>query len=392
MRVNKDRAKDDALAPRTHPLTPSAASAPSTRAIPPLSALQSSAGNAATAAFLSIQRAGGDLEREKAALERLRRANARALGRKDYDEEPSYGSKSSPFGPYTSRAGRGSAPFISSNKKNYPDSSDVGSKYYERKHSSLHSGLISELDSEHYSSVSKALRGHSLDKDDLGGMSSSQRRSSSMLYGIASEAEDRRFPGATKPFRSALDRQSDLNHEPDKFLDDFPMAKRGGAHYYDDVLSGRKRLSTPARETLLGMSDSSSDDDRRRSSSGRYGSSSKDYPGSPTSRYSSLLDDSSTSRYGSGGDSLTSSSSRYGSSSAYRTSTTSDRYGSSSDRYGSSSSRRDHFTDYLSPSTSSRYSSSRYDSSRDDEDEKPLSRFSRLYDSDSRNRSRSPRY
>ncbi|WP_052310299.1 hypothetical protein [Streptomyces viridochromogenes] len=218
--------------------------------------LQNSAGNAA---FVAVQRspqggngAGPAEEKPMDGLSRLRRANERA--KKRGQAAPTYGPGQSPFGPYTVNKGRGAGPYITSNKKTqHPGSEDLGTTYTE---------LVQALDAEHEPMVAAAVRGEALDEELLAGMSATQKRAAAMLYGVMKESEERRFPGAGKAMRSALTKQGDPYHEAEEFDEDFPMAKVGGARFYEDVLAGKKQLSQKARQNLEDMSSSSSDGEK----------------------------------------------------------------------------------------------------------------------------------
>ena len=220
--------------------------------------LQGSAGNAA---FVAVQRTprGGDNgegpaeEKPMDGLSRLRRANARA--EKRGQAAPTLGQADSPFGAYTVNKGRGAGPYITSNVKHqHPGSESLGTTYDE---------LVKALDAEHLPLVAQAARsGAELDEEILGTMDATQRRAATMLYGIMTQSEERRFPGAGKAMRSALTKQGDPYHEADEFEQDFPMGKVGGAQYYREVLAGKKQLSDKARKNLEDMSSSSSDEER----------------------------------------------------------------------------------------------------------------------------------
>ncbi|MET9763216.1 hypothetical protein ABZ016_29950 [Streptomyces sp. NPDC006372] len=218
--------------------------------------LQGSAGNAA---FVAVQRSpqGGDgagpaEEKPMDGLSRLRRANARAVKRGQ--AAPTYGPGQSPFGSYTVNKGRGAGPYITSNKKvQHPGSEDLGTTYDE---------LVRALDAEHLPVVSAAARGEEPDPDIVSTMDATQRRAAAMLYGIMTESEERRFPGAGKAMRSALTKQGDPYHEAEEFDEDFPMAKVGGAQHYAQALAGKQQLSEKARKNLEDMSSSSSDGEK----------------------------------------------------------------------------------------------------------------------------------
>ncbi|MGX1561396.1 hypothetical protein [Streptomyces sp. NPDC055506] len=218
--------------------------------------LQRTAGNAAFAAVQRMPQGGNGEgpaeEKPMDGLSRLRRANERA--EKRGQAAPNYGPGQSPFGPYTVNKGRGAGPYITSNKKSqHPGSEDLGTTYNE---------LVQALDAEHEPMVAAAARGEALDEEALAGMSATQKRAAAMLYGIMTESEERRFPGAGKAMRSALTKQGDPYHEAEEFDEDFPMAKDKGAQYYREVLAGKKQLSDKARKNLEDMSSSSSDGEK----------------------------------------------------------------------------------------------------------------------------------
>lgn len=231
--------------------------------------LQRTAGNAATAARIAdappVQRAGaesaaGKGEKAVDAISRLRRAHERALKRIGDGAEPlPPGEYKTPFGSYTAKAGRGDQPWILSNKQQHPGSETIGEKYVTDT-GEEYKGLVPQLDAEHFEIVTRAMRDGSVQQEDLAKLDATQRRAATMLFAV-SQIEEGRFPGAGKPQRSALDRQSDPAHEAPEFLKDFPMGlpgkSGGGAHYYERVLSGKQQLSDEARKTLEEMSDSS---------------------------------------------------------------------------------------------------------------------------------------
>lgn len=218
--------------------------------------LQGTAGNAA---FVAVQRMprgdngeGPADDKPMDGLSRLRRANRRA--EKRGQAAVTYGPGQSPFGPYTVNKGRGTAPYITSNvKQQHPGSESLGTTYEE---------LVKALDAEHEPLVAAAARGEELDEDLFATMDATQKRAAAMLYGIMTESEERRFPGAGKAMRSALRKQGDPYHEAEEFDQDFPMAQVGGAQHYRDVPAGKKQLSGKARKNDEDMSSSSSDGEK----------------------------------------------------------------------------------------------------------------------------------
>ncbi|QLJ03640.1 hypothetical protein HZZ00_23395 [Streptomyces sp. NEAU-sy36] len=84
---------------------------------------------------------------------------------------------------------------------------------------------------------------------------SEARRAAAVLYGMAHNAEELRYPGAGKALRAAL-RNNDGNYSVEEFCANFPMAKPGGA----GAFRGEPRLSSPTRATLEAMSDSSEEE------------------------------------------------------------------------------------------------------------------------------------
>ncbi|MET8720494.1 eCIS core domain-containing protein [Streptomyces misionensis] len=84
---------------------------------------------------------------------------------------------------------------------------------------------------------------------------SEARRAAAVLYGMAHNSEELRYPGASKALRAAL-RQNDGNYSVEEFCANFPMAKPGGAGSF----RGDPQLSSPTRATLEAMSESSEEE------------------------------------------------------------------------------------------------------------------------------------
>ncbi|KIF75350.1 hypothetical protein QR77_18395 [Streptomyces sp. 150FB] len=261
--------------------------------------MQTQAGNAATAAFLSgaapvqrapltVQRVDGkgkrrersplteeELRREEEyqrALARQARAHERARARAAEDDLP-MGSMDDPFGGHTNKKGykgdRG--PLAVTNKVRHPGSSKFSERYYEDRPGKP-SGFMSHLTDDDIGVSLDVLGNIPPDQDAIDRMDATRRRASSTLYGAAS-SEEQRHPGASKAMRSALRRQKSGKTLRKDFKDDFPMAGSSkydgpayGAQAFSKAQSGKTRLSRGAQETLLDMSDSSDDGRGRRPS------------------------------------------------------------------------------------------------------------------------------
>ncbi|CAL9325505.1 hypothetical protein SUDANB180_00298 [Streptomyces sp. enrichment culture] len=217
---------------------------------PSLFAVQRTAGNAVAAA--RVQRVT-DEDREKANARRERWAK-RDTKRGGTQPASSFTTHQTPFGPYNERPGRGGAPFISSNKDQYPGTQ--GDDRYVREEGNEFTGLIPALDAEHFYPLVQALKDGELSKEQIDGLSDEQCRAAAMLMGIA-KAEAVREPGAIKHIRSALRRQADPEHEAPEFLNDFPQARIGGAQHEKRVRAGKARRASPEVETILEASSSS---------------------------------------------------------------------------------------------------------------------------------------
>ncbi|MFF4715070.1 hypothetical protein ACFY2V_27250 [Streptomyces eurythermus] len=192
-------------------------------------------------------------ERKKADARRERWAK-RDLKRGGTQPATSFTTHQTPFGPYNERPGRGGAPYISSNKDQYPGTQ--GDDRYVREEGNEFTGLIPTLDADHFPHLVEALKGGQLSEEDIDKLSDEQCRAAAMLIGIAS-AEAVREPGAIKHIRSALRRQANPEHEAPEFLNDFPQARIGGAQHEKRVRAGKARRSTPEVETILEASSSS---------------------------------------------------------------------------------------------------------------------------------------
>ncbi|BFO16344.1 hypothetical protein SHKM778_27320 [Streptomyces sp. KM77-8] len=69
---------------------------------------------------------------------------------------------------------------------------------------------------------------------------SGARRAAAVLYGVARNSEELRFPGAGKALRAAL-RKNGGNYSVEEFYESFPMAKPGGAGSFRGTPSCRRR-------------------------------------------------------------------------------------------------------------------------------------------------------
>ncbi|MFI8944967.1 hypothetical protein ACIGO6_00405 [Streptomyces sp. NPDC053750] len=255
--------------------------------------MQSQAGNAATVAFLSgaapVQRAHLPVQRvdsgrkrgrsdltedelHELALAREARAHARARARREREdhEDLPFGPMDDPFGGHTLKKGyRGDkGPLAVTNKDQHPGSDKFGDRYWEDRPGKP-AGFMSHLTNDDLGVALDVLENNPPDQDAIDSMGPTRRRASSTLYG-ASYSEDKRREGSNKALRSALRRQKSGKTLRKDFKDDFPMAgsvkhdgPRYGAQAYPKAQSGKVKLSTGARDTLLEMSESS-DDDRGR--------------------------------------------------------------------------------------------------------------------------------
>ncbi|MFF9024735.1 hypothetical protein [Streptomyces eurythermus] len=245
--------EEKALPPRTSaPQSTNAAPFSGNRQVgqPSLMAVQRTAGNAVAAA--RVQRVT-DEDREKADARRERWAK-RADKRGGTQPAASFTTHQTPFGPYNERPGRGGAPYISSNREQYPGTQ--GDDRYVREGQNQFDGLIPTLDAEHFDILVEALKGGQLSEEQIDQLSDEQCRAAAMLIGIA-KAEEVREPGAIKHIRSALRRQANPEHEAPEFLNDFPQARIGGAQHEKRVRSGKARRASPEVETILEASSSS---------------------------------------------------------------------------------------------------------------------------------------
>lgn len=213
-------------------------------------AVQRMAGNAAAAAY--VQRVT-DEERAKADARRKRWAE-RDIKRGGAQQAESFTTRETPFGPYNERPGRGGAPYITTNKTQYPGTEPTDGRYV-REEEGQFNGLIPALDAEQFIPLVKALKGQELSEEDIDGLSDDQCRAAAMLMGIAN-AEAVREPGALKHIRSALRRQANPSHEAPEFLNDYPQGRVGGAGHEGRIRSGRRR-ATPEVETINDASSSS---------------------------------------------------------------------------------------------------------------------------------------
>jgi RHS repeat-associated protein len=192
---------------------------------------------------------------------RMRRANARAVKRGGQEELP-IGEYQTPFGRVTVAKGWGDAPWIRSNLKQHPGSETIGEKYFETS-GEEYKGLVPSLDAHHFKVVTDAMRTGRVEAKDLDTMTADEKRAAAMLYAVG-KSEENRYPGAGKALRSALDKQSNTEHEAPEFLKDFPMGMAskdgGGAHYYRDVGDGKKTMTEEAKKNWEDASDSSGDE------------------------------------------------------------------------------------------------------------------------------------
>ena len=250
---------EDAHAGHVHP--PSTADAPPAwgRPMTPnaVLALQRTVGNAAVAAALepvAVQRTSeggtgqGPLEdKPMDGLSRLRRANQREVERGQASRvEPGQGT--SPFGNYTVQSGYGHQGYITSNNRQHPRSSSVGTFYVE---------VFAQLQQQHLPLVAEALRGRALDQAVLAAMTATEKRAAAVLYGLIRESENARTPGAVKAACSALDEVGATGGGWQRFRELFPLAQEHGAQVYNTALAGQNQLSAAALANLEDMSSSS---------------------------------------------------------------------------------------------------------------------------------------
>jgi Domain of unknown function (DUF4157) len=93
------------------------------------------------------------------------------------------------------------------------------------------------------------------------GMTPQQERQAASIVGTVQYSEPYRFAGASKIGRSAATQVAEGNANPNEFLDLFPMAQGGGAHYYQGILDGTRAMTAEDRTVLEDMSDSSDGDE-----------------------------------------------------------------------------------------------------------------------------------
>ncbi|MEV6577882.1 hypothetical protein AB0M92_06895 [Streptomyces sp. NPDC051582] len=223
-----------------------------------LRAVQDLGGNAAATAY--VQRVTDEQAEEANA--RRQRWEERDIARGGTAKAERFTTHETPYGPYNQRPGRGDAPYVTTNKKQYPGTQKTDGRYV-REEDDQYVGLIPALDAEHFVPLANALKGGELSAEEIEGLSDDQCRAAAMLLGIFS-AEAVRAPGALKQIRSALRRQADPEHEASEFTNDFPQGRVGGAQHEARVRSGRVRRATPEVETILDASSSSDESESRR--------------------------------------------------------------------------------------------------------------------------------
>lgn len=121
-----------------------------------LRAVQSTGGNAAATAY--VQRVT-DEDRKKAE-ERRKRWAERDTARGGTQQAESSTTHETSYGPYNERPGRGGAPYITTNLKQYPGTQKTDGRYV-REEEGQYVGLIPALDAEHFLPLVNALKGES---------------------------------------------------------------------------------------------------------------------------------------------------------------------------------------------------------------------------------------
>ncbi|MFF4581993.1 hypothetical protein ACFY15_26955 [Streptomyces sp. NPDC001373] len=222
-------------------------------------AVGNAAGNAAATAF--VQRVSEE-DRGKAD-ERRKRWAERDLARGGGEQAEEFTTRDTPYGPFNHRRGRGGAPFVTTNARQYPGTERTDGRYV-REEENQYIGLIPALDAEHFLPLVDALKGRKPTEEEIDGLSDDQCRAAATIMGVA-DAERVREPGALKQIRAALRRQARPEHEAPEFLNDFPQGRIGGAQHEREIRAGRRRRATPEVETILEASSSSDEStDRQR--------------------------------------------------------------------------------------------------------------------------------
>lgn len=194
--------------------------------------------------------------KEMDAGSRLSRVNARHSRRALAPKADVLGSHATPFGPVSLNAGypHDPAPHIKSNKNNYPGTGGNAWTAY--------ADLLPRLDAAQRPALADALKSGALAEEHEPHFTgdAEAKRAAAVLHGMGNQAEERRFPGASKALRSAL-RRNGGQSSVEGFLQDFPMAQQGGAQAYNRIMDDPSTMTPGARRTLEGMSESSEDDE-----------------------------------------------------------------------------------------------------------------------------------
>ncbi|WP_406710130.1 eCIS core domain-containing protein [Streptomyces edwardsiae] len=183
---------------------------------------------------------------------RLKRANERSTARGVPAKSALVGSKpQTPFGTVSLNQGyQGDlGTVVKSKKDDYPGTE--GRDWEKYSHLLPHLSAAQRVAlADAVGTGSLAAGSASLFQDD-----SKARRAAAVLYGVARNSEELRFPGAGKVLRAAL-RKNGGSYSVEEFYEAFPMAKPGGAGSF----RGEPELSSPTLATLEAMSESSDED------------------------------------------------------------------------------------------------------------------------------------
>ncbi|GAA2278774.1 hypothetical protein GCM10010415_53860 [Streptomyces atrovirens] len=183
---------------------------------------------------------------------RLKRANARRTKRGVPAKGDLVGSKpETPFGAVSLNQGyQGDlGTVVKSKKDDYPGTEG---RDWER-----YAHLLPQLSPAQRVALANAVGKGSLAADDehLFKDDVKAKRAAAVIYGVAHNSEELRFPGASKALRAAL-RKNGGSYSVEEFYENFPMAKPGGAGSF----RGDPQLSSQTLATLEGMSDSSEEE------------------------------------------------------------------------------------------------------------------------------------
>lgn len=183
------------------------------------------------------------------ALSRLQRAQDRAESRPALAPLGTRVDAPTPFGPTGLSRQRFSPsdPQTTTRAKDFGGASDPGAPY---------SGWIGKIGGQpEWEKMMDVVDSHGSSPPPS--FTNTQNRSAAMLFGTTHFSEPYRFKAAPKPARSAMRMVAEGTHSPSKFPTLFPMAQGGGAHFYENVLSGSQTLKEEQKEVLEEMSESS---------------------------------------------------------------------------------------------------------------------------------------